>query len=153
MRIVPQQQERGDANAALPSTFADMLGWHDFVRQVGTAYDSLPPNQRRMTAILVDNYGEAAALDLYGAPFGLPAARSFHNQYYFWGPGPDAGSVNILRVQDDLDALRPYCASVRLLGTTHTLIARGFEQGKIIAFCRGVHPQLSRLWPKLKAII
>jgi hypothetical protein len=153
MRIVPQQQERGDANAALPSTFADMLGWHDFVRQVGTAYDSLPPNQRRMTAILVENYGEAAALDLYGAPFGLPAARSFHNQYYFWGPGPDAGSVNILRVQDDLDALRPYCASVRLLGTTHTLIARAFEQGKIIAFCRGVHPQLSRLWPKLKAII
>ena len=151
--LAPQQQERGDASAAFPSLFADMLGWHDFVREVGTAYDGLPPVERRVTAILVDNYGEAAALDLYGAPYGLPHARSGHNQYYFWGPGPDASSVNILRVQDDLAALRPYCASVRLIGITHAPIARTFEQGKVIAFCRGVRPQLSRLWPDLKRII
>jgi hypothetical protein len=153
IRVAPQQQERGDASAAFPSTFADMLGWHDFVREVGAAYDSLPPNQRRETAILVDNYGEAAALDLYGTAYDLPPARSGHNQYYVWGPGPDARSVNILRVQGDLDALRPYCASVRLLGSTHAPIARAFEQGKVIAFCRGVKPRLSRLWPGLHVVI
>jgi hypothetical protein len=30
---------------------------------------------------------------------------------------------------------------------------RAFEQGNVIAFCRGVRPQLSRLWPRLKEII
>jgi hypothetical protein len=61
--------------------------------------------------------------------------------------------VNILRVQVHPERLRPYCASMTVLGTTESPYARGFENGKTIAFCRGLHPSLSTLWPGLKIII
>ena len=153
LHLVPQQQERGDAGDAFPSLFSDMLGWHDFVREVGTAYRSLTPEERATTAVLVDNYGEAAAIDLYGHAYDFPRALSGQNQYYLFGPTPDATSTNLLRVQYDVDALRPYCDSVRILGTTHSPYARSFENGMTIAFCTRLHPALSKVWPSLKRFI
>ncbi len=136
----------------MPQIFADMLGWHDFVREVGVAYDSLPPNERARTSILVDNYGEAAALDVYGTAYGIPPALSGHNQYFFWGlRGQDP--ENVLRVQSNPERLRPYCAQMRELGTTRSRYARGLENGKTIAFCRGVHPSLATIWPSFKVFI
>jgi hypothetical protein len=146
-----QPQEKCCEGDALPPTFADMLGWRDFVGEVGVAYDSLPPGQRARTSILVDNYGEAAALDVYGTPYGLPPALSGHNQYFFWGRrGQDP--ENVLRVQSNPERLRPYCAQMLELGTTQSRYARSFEN-KSIAFCRGVHPSLAKLWPSLKVFI
>ncbi|MGD0474018.1 MAG: glycosyltransferase family 39 protein [Candidatus Velthaea sp.] len=150
VRVHPQ--EKVDEGDALPPTFADMLGWHDFVDEVGVAYDSLPPNERARTSILVDNYGEAAALDVYGMAYGLPPALSGHNQYFFWGRrGQDP--ENLLRVQANPERLRPYCAQMQVLGTTQSRYARSLENGKTIAFCRGVHPSLAKLWPSLKNFI
>ena len=33
-----------------------------------------------------NNYGEAAAIDVFGRRLGLPPAISGHNNYYIWGP-------------------------------------------------------------------
>ncbi len=149
MHMAPAQSEKSFAGTKLPQEFADQLGWHDFVRQTGTAWSSLPPDVRAHTSVLVDNYGEAAAIDVYGAEYGLPPALSGHNQYYLWGlRGQPA--TDILRVQNRLDRLRPYCAEVRLLGTTSSPYAMAYENGKNIAYCRGLHPPLAQLWPDLK---
>ncbi len=51
LHLSPPQQEKADAGDALPSMFADMLGWHDFVRTVGVAFDALPPGERARTSI------------------------------------------------------------------------------------------------------
>lgn len=152
LHIAPQQQERADRGDELPSTFADMLGWHDFVREVAGAYATLTPAERSATSILVDNYGEAAALDVYGGPYGLPPALSGHNEYGLWGPRGQAPR-NVLRVQNDAEKLRPYCAQLRILATTASTYARAFENGKAIAFCAGIHPTLARLWPDLEFLI
>ncbi len=152
LHLAPQQQERGDAATPLPSTFADMLGWHDLVRQVAAAYGRIPPAQRARTSILVDNYGEAAALDLYGTPYGLPPALSGHNQYGFWGlRGQDP--QNIVRVQNHVDRLRPFCRTTILVSQTFSPYARGFENGKAIALCLGLHPALRKLFPSLQEMI
>jgi 4-amino-4-deoxy-L-arabinose transferase-like glycosyltransferase len=152
LHLAPQQQERGDAGTALPSTFADMLGWHDFVHEVAAAYDTIPPADRAATSILVDNYGEAAAIDLYGPAYGLPPALSGHNQYGLWGPRGQTPR-NLLRVQNDPEKLRPYCAQMRVVATTESTYARAFENGKAIAFCRDLHPPLAQLWPDLVFLI
>jgi len=151
LHLTPQAQEKADSGGGLPPLFADMLGWHDFVREVGTAYDAIPPAERARTSLLVDNYGEAAALDLYGAPYGLPPALSGHNQYYFWGTRGQTPE-NILRVQTHPERLRPYCTQVHVFGVTQSEYARTFENGRTIAYCRGLHPALSQLWPSLRAI-
>ncbi len=150
LHLTPQATEKIGEGVPLPQTFADMLGWHDFVREVGAAWQRLPPEARAHTSILVNNYGEAAALDVYGAEYHLPPALSGHNQYYLWSlRGQPA--TDILRVQNDLAKLRPYCAEMRPLGTTSSQYAMPYENGKGIAYCRGVHPPLATIWPKLKA--
>lgn len=149
LHLKPQAAEKVGEGVLLPQEFADMLGWHDFVREVGTAWLQLPPETRAHTSVLVNNYGEAAALDVYGAEYGLPPALSGHNQYYLWAlRGQPA--TDILRVQNNLAALRPYCTEMRPLGTTSSQYAMPYENGKGIAYCRGVHPPLATLWPKLK---
>ena len=127
LHVAPQQQERGDAGSILPATFADMLGWHDFVR-------------------------EAAALDLYGRAFGMPPALSGQNQYGLWGPRGQS-PANLLRVQNDPQNLRPYCAQMRVIATTSSTYARAFENGKSIVFCSGLQPSLAKLWPDLVFLI
>ena len=143
------QAEKSFAGTALPQEFADQLGWHDFVREVGQAWSSLPPDVRAHTSVLVDNYGEAAAIDVYGAPYGLPPALSGHNQYYLWGlRGQPA--TDLLRVQNRPERLRGYCADARVLGTTSSPYAMAYENGKSIAYCRRLHPPLAQFWPNLK---
>ena len=149
LHLTPQATEKIGEGVPLPQTFADMLGWHDFVRQVGTAWQIIPANARTHTSVLVNNYGEAAALDVYGEEYGLPPALTGHNQYYLWNlRGQPA--TDILRVQNDLARLRPYCRQILTLGTTSSPYAMPYENGKGIAYCRGVHPPLAKLWPRLK---
>jgi len=152
IHLTANAQERADVGSVLPPTYADMLGWHDFVREVGTAFDRLAPLERSRTAILVDNYGEAAALDIYGAPYRLPPALAGHNQYFYWalrGQHP----VDLVRITDDPGELRKYCASVSVLAVTNARYARSFENGKAIALCLGLHPPLETLWPQQKLLI
>jgi hypothetical protein len=152
LHLRARAQERGDSGDAIPPTLADMLGWRDFAREVGLAYDAIPARERAHTSILVDNYGEAAALDIYGASYGLPPALSGHNQYYLWRARGQAPQ-NLLRVQDNPERLQPYCAQMTVVATTSSRYARDFENGKAIAFCRGLHPSIDAIWPSLKIFI
>jgi len=136
-----------DVGARLPPTFEDMLGWHTFVDQVAAAWDRIPLADRRSTSIVVDNYGEAAAIDLYGPAFGLPPALSGQNQYGLWGLRGQSPR-DVMSVQDDAPSLRRYCVDVAVLGETAATYARRFEQHKAIAFCRGLHPSLAKRWPQ-----
>lgn len=145
--VAPQQQERSFKGTALPQEFADQLGWHDFVLQVEAAWNRIPVAERSATAIKVENYGEAAALDLYGKR--LPPAISGHNQYFLWGLR-EQHPKNVLSIQDNLTDLIPYCENVILLGTTWSRYAMTFENGKVIALCQGVKPPLAKLWPQIK---
>jgi 4-amino-4-deoxy-L-arabinose transferase-like glycosyltransferase len=145
--LAPQQQERSFKGTVLPQVMADQLGWHDFVGQVETAWNRIPAATRATTAIKVENYGEAAALDLYGK--GLPPVVSGHNQYFLWGLRGQH-PANVLSIQNDMAGLRPYCRKATLLGTTGSRYAMAFENGKVIALCEGVKPSLGDLWPQLK---
>ncbi|HEY4442514.1 MAG TPA: glycosyltransferase family 39 protein, partial [Candidatus Elarobacter sp.] len=149
LHVAPQRQEKGEEGSALPQEFADQLGWRDFVREVADAYRAVPTADRAQTSILVGNYGEAAAIDVYGGAYGLPPALSGHNQYGLWGLRGQH-PANVLRVQHHVERLRPYCRDVRILGTTLSPYAMAYENGMTIAWCRSVTPKLATLWPRLQ---
>ncbi len=54
----------------------ETVGWPSYVGQIAGVYDRVPPAQRPTTSILASNYGEAGAVDRFGASFGLPQALS-----------------------------------------------------------------------------
>jgi len=84
------------AYGVLPQIFADQFGWPELARAVAEVFAGLPPAERERAAVFAPNYGEEAALDLYGRPLGLPPAASAHNQYFLWGPPPGRGEVVIV---------------------------------------------------------
>jgi hypothetical protein len=145
----PQQQEKSFKGTLLPQLFADQLGWHDFTDQVGEAWQKIPAAERARTSIKLENYGEAAALDIYGPAYGLPPALSGHNQYYLWGLRGQ-NPVNLLVVQNNPDRLEPYCQKTVILGETYSPDAMAYENGKTIAWCQGLKVDIVKLWPELK---
>jgi hypothetical protein len=141
IHLTPQRQEKGEVGTPLPQSLADQLGWHDFVREVADAFDKIPVDERARTSILVDNYGEAAAIEIYGPAYGLPPPLSGHNQYGLWGMrGQDPR--NVLRVFRPTRDPSAYCDNPRVLGTTGSQYGMAFEDGKSILYCPNAHPPL-----------
>jgi len=83
--LAPPPSEAAAVGAPLTQLFSDELGWRDLEKQVASIYHSLPVEERTRTAILAADYGEAAALDVYGQRDGLPPALCGQNQYFLWG--------------------------------------------------------------------
>ncbi len=70
----------------LPQIYADQFGWREMAQVVANAYYSLPPEEQPSCAIFGQNYGQAGAIDFFGAKMGLPGAISGHENYFYWGP-------------------------------------------------------------------
>jgi hypothetical protein len=135
--------------SALPQVFADMLGWRSYVASVAAAYHALPPEEQKRAAIFTDNYGEAAAVDVFGGAYGLPPALSGHNSYWTWGPRGFDGSV-LLRVNETPKSLGRRCTSVKLAGTFGGPWVMPYENDAPITLCHELHPTFAVLWPELK---
>ena len=69
----PKQENR--ATAELPQAYADRFGWPELANTVKQAYDTLTPAEQSEACVYTANYGEAAAVDLFGPALGLPLHR------------------------------------------------------------------------------
>jgi 4-amino-4-deoxy-L-arabinose transferase-like glycosyltransferase len=77
--------------------FTEMVGWQDLTKQVAEIYQSIPESEKPRTAILAGNYGEAGALDLYGAEYGLPRLITGSNSMWYRGYGePEPETVIVV---------------------------------------------------------
>jgi 4-amino-4-deoxy-L-arabinose transferase-like glycosyltransferase len=144
----PRPVEVEGIGAPLTQLFSDELGWREMEKQVATAYHSLPPGDRSHAAIMAQDYGEAAAIDVYGREDGLPPAICGQLQYYFWGPRGYDGSV-ILHVNGDPDRWREICAESKVVGGFGVPYAMSYESGPII-LCRGLRWPLPEAWDRFK---
>ncbi|PXX69146.1 dolichyl-phosphate-mannose-protein mannosyltransferase [Nocardia tenerifensis] len=124
----------------------ETIGWPEFARRVGEARAGLGGD----VAILTANYGEAGAIERFGAPYNLPTPHSGHNSYWWWGPPSDA-ATEVLTVGIDRDHLVRVCADVQPAG--HIDNGRGIdndEQGAPLFVCRKPRAPWSELWPRVK---
>jgi 4-amino-4-deoxy-L-arabinose transferase-like glycosyltransferase len=137
------------ATAELPQNYADRHGWYEMVDQVKAAYDTLTPQEQAEACIYTYNYGEAAAVDLYGPTFGLPKAVSGHNSYFIWGPQGCSGKVLITVNVDPADLVTVF-ESVKAMGVTRCTYCLPFENGIPIAIARGMKYDMEQVWPTVK---
>ncbi len=81
--------------------FREEIGWPELVAEVARVRSSLPAEEQARTAILATNYGEAGAIDLYGAVYGLPKAISGVNSYWARGyPDPPPQTLIVLGLSE-----------------------------------------------------
>lgn len=132
----------------LPQIFADQFGWEEMVATVARVYNGLPAEVRARTAIFGQNYGQAGAVDLFGAKYSLPKAISGHQNYFFWGPrGYDGDSVIVMQGrQEDLE--KSY-RSVEKVASVYHPYSMPYEHFDVF-YCRGLKRPMQEIWPSVK---
>jgi len=148
--LTPRAEERS-AVAELPQYYADQFGWREMVDSVARVYRSLSPEERSRCFIYVRNYGEAAAIDFFGKPLGLPRASCAHNSYWYWGPGEQTGDISIIfgNSRDPGESfadLRRGWTHVELVTKTQARYAMPYENGRLIFLCKGMNTTFQKLW-------
>jgi hypothetical protein len=125
--------------------YKDELGWPELVRQTADAWHAIPVAQRRDTALLAQNYGEAGALAHYGPRLGLPSPQSGHLSFQYWRP-PVLPQRHILAVGIDVAGLTHLCTSWRVVAhIDNRWHVDNEERGRTIARCALREP-LGDLW-------
>ena len=119
------------------------VGAHDF-----HCGDALPPEQRAATAIFANSYGQAGAIDFFGAKYGLPKAISSHQNYWLWGPRDYTGQ-SVIVLGSDGSGDREHFASVEPAGRTYHPYSRRDEHFEIFV-CRDLNTTLQAAWPSMK---
>jgi len=145
----PEPIEAAGVGAPLTQSLSDELGWRDLESKVAAALHQLSPQDRGRVAIIASNYGEAAALDVYGGADGLPQALSGHNQYFLWGPRGHDGSL-ILHVGGSMARWADVCGFVEEVSRFGGPYVMPYENDRPIFICRDLRMPLADLWSKLK---
>jgi Dolichyl-phosphate-mannose-protein mannosyltransferase len=147
--VAPEGTDKKLALGRLPQLYAEMFGWRELAALVGHAYQSLSPEERARAVFFANNYGEAAAVDIFAKPWGLPPSIAAHNNYDLWGPRGHSGDVVIHLGGRREDLLKVY-ASVEAMGKTDNPWTLPLETGQTIWICRGRFKKLDDDWPELK---
>ena len=133
----------------LPQVFADMFGWPELAETVGKAYQALAPEDRARAVFFGRNYGEAAAVDFFGARWGSPPAISAHESYFLWGPRGHDGSVMLI-LRPSRDDLVKNFRSVEPVGFVDNPLGMPEESGQTLWLCRDSVQPLQQAWPRLR---
>jgi Dolichyl-phosphate-mannose-protein mannosyltransferase len=132
----------------LPQDFADMTGWAEQVEVVGSVYRNLSPDERRVAAILGNNYGRAGAVALFGREYGLPYPISRHGDFFFWGTHGSHGDVTIV-LGGAREQLQRYWAECIEAARTRNRWGVEEEQSVPIFVCRRPQADLEAVFQQL----
>jgi hypothetical protein len=127
------------------------IGWPSQVQLLARAYDGLPENERAVATVLASNYGEAGAVDRYGASFGLPPVYSGANSYWLWGPPPAADTVAVAIGVDPALLRREFTRVREVAVYTNGLGVSDDEEGTPIYVATGLRGTWAADWPAFRA--
>src|SRR4051794_15509039 len=131
---------------AMNPDVGETIGWPAFVRTVARVDAQL--GHPHGLVVFTVNYGEAGAVDRYGAAHGLPNAVSGHNGYGYWGPPADgAGPVIVLGY--DLAHASRYFSGCRIAARIDTGVDND-EDGRAVLVCAGPREGWAHEWPDLR---
>lgn len=130
--------------------YADQLGWKTMTQTVAGAYWSLPPAQRRVTAVFADRYAYAGALNYYGPQYGLPEVISPNNSYYLWGTRGYTGESVLAVGATDYRLLLHWFGSVRQIAVYRNDLRWMLEGPLPIYLCTKPRVPLGTMWPAFK---
>ena len=135
--------------AELPQHYADMFGWEEMTETVARVYHSLPAEEQPRCAIFARNFGEAGAIDFFGARYGLPKSIGKHQNYFLWGPRDYTGEC-VITVGEKLEGVQKSFNQIELAATfTHPYVLP-HENNLPVFVCRQPKKPLKEIWPQVK---
>jgi 4-amino-4-deoxy-L-arabinose transferase-like glycosyltransferase len=100
--IAPVNSTLWNVTGKLQDNFIEEIGWTDLVATVARVYETLPAAERSGTGIIVGNYGEAGAINLFGPKYGLPSVISGTNSNWYRSyPANEPQTLITIGLDDD----------------------------------------------------
>ena len=126
------------------------IGWPAEVAELAAVWRALPPSERERAILLAGNYGEAGAVDRYGASFGLPQVYSGANSYWSWGPPPAADTVVVAVNVDPALLHREFAHVTQVAVYRNSLNVADDEQDAVIDVATGLRSSWTAAWPAFR---
>jgi hypothetical protein len=146
--LAPRAEENHEMGR-LPQFFADRIGWPELAQSVAGVVAALAPAERERACIFGQNYGQAGAIEYFGAELDLPPAIATHNSYHLWGPGDCSGEVVIV-IDDDRESMEATFEAAELETTFRCRDCMPYENDKQIWVGRGLRRPIAEVWPRAK---
>jgi hypothetical protein len=148
---VPKQNSEGHRMGALPQHFADRFGWKEMAANVSEVFHSLDQDEKSITMIYAQNYGEASAIDFYGKQYGLPNVMCGHNSYWTWGNDRLDDSAGVLiAIGGSVDDYSDLFSEIRMVKKHSAEYAMPYENDLPIFVCRKPRARLRDMWHSAK---
>ena len=146
--VLPADRIGDTPIADLNEDAIETVGWPEFVRTVADVYDGLSPDARATAVIFAGNYGEAGAIDRYGAALGLPRPYSGHNSFARFGiPEGTTGPVVVVGYREpSVD----FVGCRRVATFDNGANVDNEEQGGSLFVCQRPRLPWAEAWPELR---
>jgi hypothetical protein len=101
--------------------------------------------------VFAQNYGEAGSLEYYASKYPLPPVLSLHNNYWYWGPGPEGGTMIIIggELEDHLKVFK----TVQEVARTSCEYCMPYEQNLPVFVARDWRVALADVWRRERVFI
>jgi hypothetical protein len=149
--IAPVNSPLWDVTSEVHDIFTEQIGWDEMVQTVAGIYDALPEEEKANAGILAGENDEAAALNLYGAEYGLPKAISGSNTFFLRGYGnpPPETLIVIGLTEKDANAMFDECTRAGTI-TNDYGVENDLRDPPGIYVCRDPRMPWDELWNRLK---
>ena len=132
--------------------YVEEIGWPELVQTVAKVRDALPPEQRAHLGIMVGNYGEAGAINLYGPHYGLPNAISGTNSFWYRTfPDPLPQTLIVVGISKSfLERHFSACEVVAHTWNPYGVKNEESEDHPDIYLCRGARQSWPEIWNDMR---
>jgi len=130
----------------LPQHFADRFGWDDMVREIAAVYHRRAPGETGGVGILTGNWGEAGAVHIHRAKYGLPEPISTEGWFYFHTLQTHTFRPAYVSIGVSLNRLKEAFSTVAMDGVFRNPYCMPYEDGLPVYFCSDPKCDLRRRW-------
>lgn len=136
----------------LTSDYADMFGWEEQVILIDSVYRKLDEDERKHTTIFSSNYGEAGAVKIIGAKYGLPDPICVSGSFWLWGYGnPSATTFLCLGFEEE--TIDNFFNEKHLVKVIRHRYAVEEENNITLYLCRQPKFAIAEKWPEFEKYI
>ncbi|MBI3167420.1 MAG: glycosyltransferase family 39 protein [Chloroflexi bacterium] len=149
--IAPVNSGLWDITYEVHDDFAEQIGWRELNEHVAEIYQTLPTEEQSHAAIFAGNYGEAGALELYGAEYNLPPVISPVDSFWMKGAPPENIDVLIVVGYPDNSA-DSYFNTCELAGAVSNSygVMNGEAELRDIYLCKGLRKPWAEMWDGMR---